>query len=206
MEVLMWLTLGGCAIVVLWCISKLLPQPKENPHYDRNSNATIDPNAAFREARHWAESGQAYAENKAFEAKIERLERANRANIFFEKRERPDGFHRKFVEHEPVAGASHYQPAYEKLYAAKNAQITLLAEPDNKFDPNAIAVKADIGSEELHLGYLSRKLANRFSQQVPSHVPTFARLTTIIPPNNGMHGGARIEIWLPRRDLWDKYK
>lgn len=130
----------------------------------------------------------------------------DRQNIFFDKRERPDGFHRKFVEHEPVAGASHYQPAYEKLYAAKNAQITLLAEPDNKFDPNAIAVKADIGSEELHLGYLSRKLANRFSQQVPSHVPTFARLTTIIPPNNGMHGGARIEIWLPRRDLWDKYK
>lgn len=130
----------------------------------------------------------------------------DRQNIFFDKRERPDGFHRKFVEHEPVAGASHYQPAYEKLYAAKNAQITLLAEPDNKFDPNAIAVKADIGSEELHLGYLSRKLANRFSQQVPSHVPTFARLTTIIPPNNGKDGGARIEIWLPRRDLWDKYK
>ena len=63
-----------------------------------------------------------------------------------------------------IAGESHYQDALTQLAASVSAGepvrclADLIPEPENEFDPNAVAVHID----DLHVGYLRRGDAMRW--------------------------------------------
>lgn len=226
-ETIFWIFAGLAIIAIIINVLQNANTPgttQQAPPRKTSYNGSLA-NRSFHDAREWAESGQAYRENKAFQAKLDALGRINkplqqlqniglinepprqhRPDIFINDKPRPDGFHRKWIEHEPIAGACHYQHTYESLYNNPQAELILVPEPDNKFDTNAIAVKAVIGAGRMHLGYLSKRTATRLRREAPDHIPRFVRATAIFPQKPGKSGGARIEIWLPRRDLWSKYQ
>jgi hypothetical protein len=56
-----------------------------------------------------------------------------------------------------VAGVTHYGDALQRLEFLPSKEVTLEPQPDNRYDPNAVAVW-DLGKKR-QLGYLSRDLA-----------------------------------------------
>ena len=69
-----------------------------------------------------------------------------------------------------VVGESHYQPDLAAIAGPKRSggvelevQAVLVAEPDNEFDPNAVAIYINGGGK---VGYLSREDAIRYQPMV----------------------------------------
>lgn len=68
-----------------------------------------------------------------------------------------------------VAGRTHYQPQLAELGEGEHT-ATLLTEPDNEYDANAIMVLIN----DVKIGYVPRKIAAYANKQVPPdglHVP-----------------------------------
>lgn len=92
-----------------------------------------------------------------------------------------------------VAGTT-FESRQEKIAALHKAEgpikIVLTAEPDNKFDANAIAVYAN----DVHIGYVPRTLTSKVSAMLPTHE---ARLYALV-------GGSPDYPTLGARILLDK--
>lgn len=76
-----------------------------------------------------------------------------------------------------VVGESHYQENLEKARAASTDPqpvfwASLIPEPDNPYDPNAVKVVIEpIGT----IGYLARESARRYGQAIMAAAPTVVR-------------------------------
>jgi HIRAN domain len=81
-----------------------------------------------------------------------------------------------------VAGAVHRPEALASDGAAPGRPLTLVAEPDNPHDPNAVAVLTSAG---LALGYVPRELAPRIGEGW-SAIVLRERRATPRDPRNGL--------------------
>jgi len=74
----------------------------------------------------------------------------------------PDGY-RIFYSEMDVAGAVFRMKAIKKAFSGKSLNLSIVPEPKNKHDKNALKVVATIkgffGKKNLHIGYIPREIA-----------------------------------------------
>lgn len=84
-----------------------------------------------------------------------------------------------------VTGPAHYQRAFERLGVGE-FEGTLVPEPDNEYDPNAIRV--DVNGTKI--GYVPAYIASRIVTYI--NQPTKVELTINDPTGRQKHRHARI--------------
>ncbi|RCK40486.1 HIRAN domain-containing protein [Thalassospira xiamenensis] len=119
---------------------------------------------------------------------------------------RPEGFHKKWAWNQKVAGTQSYAQNVDTLFDEESPDIIIEREPTNPYDINAIAVFSLINGEKHQLGYLPKPDAARFAAEVPHYVPIAAEVRAIYRKTSNTAAGLRIDIWLPRTNLWNKFK
>lgn len=73
---------------------------------------------------------------------------------------------------------------------AVGQRLKLVREPNNPYDPNAIAIKTE---DSQHLGYINKKLASAIAPEMDSGVKFRASVSSVTG-GNGKNYGINIEI------------
>lgn len=66
----------------------------------------------------------------------------------------------------PIAGFSFFKPTYQKIFfdLPEGSELSLVREPENPFDSNAIAVTMRINNLAQKIGYVPAIIAKRLAQ------------------------------------------
>ena len=116
----------------------------------------------------------------------------------------PNGLRRKLHEFVAVAGIT--QPEVRdnavRFIRGSGRQLALQRQPDNPFDPNAIAVIgtwSEMGEQRSgRLGYLPADIAQAVKKNA-SDLPIGATLEVMYDCQGGRSPGIRLAVWVPAR-------
>ncbi len=157
----------------------------EVPHGDNGPREWVDPNRETFHQKALKEVDHGPRAAPAFPALVREAELREKINLYLEVREAADTeFESGIAEVVPiqyrdkaffnrVAGTSHRNDDHTsraKIIDECSAleSLDLISEPDNRFDPNAIAVRRTTGEQ---LGYLESRLAGEVTRDQSKHGP-----------------------------------
>ncbi|MCE5282479.1 MAG: hypothetical protein LLG93_10300 [Deltaproteobacteria bacterium] len=114
----------------------------------------------------------------------------------------PPGFDRCVAPAVPVAGVrvEAHRLALEGFLLGSRRSLSLMREPDNDADGNAVAVRGRWRDRhgrwtEGRLGYLPRPLVARIARDLEPEAPLEATLVRIYLPGFGKSAGLRLAVW-----------
>ena len=111
---------------------------------------------------------------------------------------KPKEFDQLIAEHIPVRGISYRPDAAKSFVLGYEREIELEPEPDNKHDPDALAVVGywtdEDGKWADQIGWIPREVAEDIAE---NHLDKdlFVTIAAIFKPMDGKGLGLRINIW-----------
>ena len=117
----------------------------------------------------------------------------------------PKKRNKKFKGDVAVAGVSKRTEQVERFINGDEREVTLVRDPHNKYDSNAVKV---IGSwtdteDQRHrkqLGWLPAEVAKELADEEEDDIPIGATLETMFKPRLWKYPGLRIDVWVPREN------